>query len=118
MKLKKPFGKAWREHTTDTVPPAPHRSRECRGRTGLQSHDGLRLSPRMRPFRDDLWALGPFLRTNQDEREQFIPPPGIIANFVSTRPILAEEAEKEGIKLSNIHIIIFIDDFKKSVNML
>lgn len=99
--------------------PRPPQSRECRGRTGLQSHDGVRLSPRMRPFKDDLWALGPFLRTNQDGREQFIPPPGIIANFVSTRPILAEEAEKEGIKLSNIHIIIFIDDdFKKSINML
>lgn len=57
-----------------------------------------------------------FLRTNQDGCEQFIPPPGIIANFVSTRPIFAEEAKKEGRKLSNIHIVKFMyDDLKRSV---
>lgn len=57
-----------------------------------------------------------FPGTDQDGHEQFIPPPGIIANFVSTRPIFAEEAEKERRKLSNIHIIKFkYDDLKKLV---
>ena len=55
-----------------------------------------------------------FRGTDQDGHEQFIPPPGIIANFVSTRPIFAEEAKKERRKLSNIHIIKFKhDDLKK-----
>jgi hypothetical protein len=34
-------------------------------------------------------------RVLRDGREQLIPPPGIIASLVSTRPIFAEEAKKK-----------------------
>lgn len=89
--------KAWREHTTDTAS-LPPKQRVPR-KVWAAEHTTVLDSPQNQVFQWLPWALRPFLKTNQDGQERFIPPPGIIANFVSTRPILAEEAEKEGRKL-------------------